>query len=108
MVPHLKVEEAVLRASSASIPARSPAFRTSSAANAWSCCTRAPTLTPAELWQQLSDTDLPKLWLPKRENIYQVDSIPTLGTGKLDLRGVKLKAQQLAAQVRVQADTQTA
>jgi hypothetical protein len=36
------------------------------------------------------------LWLPKRENIYQVDSLPTLGTGKLDLRAVKAK---LVAQV---------
>ena len=40
----------------------------------------------ADLWQRLSETDLPKLWLPKRENIYQVDALPTLGTGKLDLR----------------------
>ena len=54
-------------------------------------------MTPLELWQQLSETSLPKLWLPKRENVYQVDALPTLGTGKLDLVGVKAKAQQLAA-----------
>ena len=56
-------------------------------------------LAPEELWRRLSETDLPRLWLPKRENLYQVDSLPTLGTGKLDLRGVKAKAQQLAAAV---------
>jgi len=54
-------------------------------------------LTPAELWQRLSETDLPKLWIPKRENIYQVDALPTLGTGKLDLMRVKARAQELAA-----------
>ena len=56
-----------------------------------------PDMTPAELWRELSETNLPKLWIPKRENIYQVDALPTLGTGKLDLVGVKAKAQQLAA-----------
>jgi hypothetical protein len=34
--------------------------------------------------------------VPKRENIYRVDAIPTLGTGKLDLRGAKAKAIELA------------
>ena len=53
-------------------------------------------ITPAVLWQRLSETDLPKLWVPKRENLYPVDALPQLGTGKLDLRGVKLLAQILA------------
>ena len=55
-----------------------------------------PDVAPAALWKSLSETDLPKLWIPKRENFYQVDALPTLGTGKLDLMGVKAKAQQLA------------
>jgi acyl-[acyl-carrier-protein]-phospholipid O-acyltransferase/long-chain-fatty-acid--[acyl-carrier-protein] ligase len=54
-------------------------------------------MTPLDLWQHLSETSLPKLWLPKRENVYPVDTLPTLGTGKLDLAGVKAKAQQLVA-----------
>jgi len=54
-------------------------------------------MTPLDLWQRLSETSLPKLWLPKRENVYQVEALPTLGTGKLDLVGVKARAQQLAA-----------
>jgi acyl-[acyl-carrier-protein]-phospholipid O-acyltransferase/long-chain-fatty-acid--[acyl-carrier-protein] ligase len=51
---------------------------------------------PAELWHALAQTDLPRLWLPKQENIYPVDALPTLGTGKLDLRGVKAMAAMLA------------
>jgi acyl-[acyl-carrier-protein]-phospholipid O-acyltransferase/long-chain-fatty-acid--[acyl-carrier-protein] ligase len=56
--------------------------------------------TSKEVWQRLSESDLPKLWIPKRENIYSVDSIPTLGTGKLDLRGAKATAIELASASR--------
>ena len=55
-----------------------------------------PTITPEELWHRLSATDLPKLWLPKLENIHRVDELPVLGTGKLDLRGVRARALELA------------
>ena len=54
-------------------------------------------MPPNELWRALSDSELPRLWLPKRENICQLEALPTLGTGKLDLVAVKAKAQQLAA-----------
>ena len=53
-------------------------------------------MEPAEVWRRLAETDLPKLWLPRRENIYPVESIPTLGTGKLDLRGVQARVLELA------------
>ena len=56
-------------------------------------------LTPADLWQRLSESDMPRLWLPKRENIYQVEALPQLGTGKLDLRAVKARAQQMSVTV---------
>jgi acyl-[acyl-carrier-protein]-phospholipid O-acyltransferase/long-chain-fatty-acid--[acyl-carrier-protein] ligase len=55
-----------------------------------------PTITPEDLWHRLSKTDLPKLWLPKLENIHRVESLPVLGTGKLDLRGVRMRALELA------------
>ena len=42
--------------------------------------------TPEDLWDKLSRTDLPKLWIPKRDNLYHIEAIPTLGTGKVDLR----------------------
>ncbi len=58
------------------------------------CC---PDVLPGDLWRRLTSTELPKLWVPKRENIYQIDAIPTLGTCKLDLVAVKAKAQQLVA-----------
>jgi acyl-[acyl-carrier-protein]-phospholipid O-acyltransferase/long-chain-fatty-acid--[acyl-carrier-protein] ligase len=95
MVPHLKVEECIYRLIGdhrcvvTGIPdeqrgERLVAFYT------------RPDMTPADLWRALSDSELPKLWLPKRENICQIDALPTLGTGKLDLVAVKAKAQQIA------------
>jgi hypothetical protein len=32
---------------------------------------------------------MPKLWLPKREDLRFIEVIPTLGTGKVDLRSVR-------------------
>jgi len=49
-------------------------------------------LTANVLWQHLFRTDLPKLWIPKREHFYAVETIPLLGTGKVDLRAAKLTA----------------
>jgi acyl-[acyl-carrier-protein]-phospholipid O-acyltransferase/long-chain-fatty-acid--[acyl-carrier-protein] ligase len=54
-------------------------------------------MAPAELWQKLSETEMPRLWIPKRENLYRVEALPQLGTGKLDLRGLKLRAEELMA-----------
>jgi acyl-[acyl-carrier-protein]-phospholipid O-acyltransferase/long-chain-fatty-acid--[acyl-carrier-protein] ligase len=46
-------------------------------------------MTPQQLWERLCQTDLPRLWLPKREDLFFAESIPTLGTGKVDLRRVR-------------------
>jgi hypothetical protein len=35
------------------------------------------------------------LWLPKREDLRLVEAIPTLGTGKVDLRAVRQLAVDL-------------
>ena len=41
------------------------------------------------LHRLLAESDLPNLWKPGRECYVAVDALPLLGTGKLDLRGVK-------------------
>jgi len=38
---------------------------------------------------ELASAKLPNLWVPDKESFYQVDEIPVLGTGKLDLQGLK-------------------
>ncbi len=89
MVPHMKIEEevqAILGEPHACVVTSVPdelkgerlvAFYTD------------PDMTPQELWDQLSATGLPKLWVPKREDLRRIDAIPTLGTGKTDLRAVR-------------------
>ncbi len=46
-------------------------------------------MLPDELWERLNQKDLPKIWIPKRENFHQVDDIPLLGSGKRDLKKIK-------------------
>jgi acyl-[acyl-carrier-protein]-phospholipid O-acyltransferase/long-chain-fatty-acid--[acyl-carrier-protein] ligase len=46
--------------------------------------------------EKFAQCDLPALWKPKANQFLHVDSIPVLGTGKVDLRGVKSLAASLA------------
>jgi acyl-[acyl-carrier-protein]-phospholipid O-acyltransferase/long-chain-fatty-acid--[acyl-carrier-protein] ligase len=46
--------------------------------------------------EKFGTSDLPNLWKPKADAFYRVDAFPMLGTGKLDLRGVKETAAKLA------------
>jgi acyl-[acyl-carrier-protein]-phospholipid O-acyltransferase/long-chain-fatty-acid--[acyl-carrier-protein] ligase len=37
----------------------------------------------------------PPLWVPSSENFYPVDELPVLGSGKLDLRQLKVLAVEI-------------
>ncbi|HEX9759655.1 MAG TPA: AMP-binding protein, partial [Candidatus Acidoferrales bacterium] len=39
--------------------------------------------------EQLSNAGLPNLWVPKASHFFRVESLPYLGTGKLDLRRIR-------------------
>ena len=45
--------------------------------------------TPNEIIGELKEKGLPNLWLPSADSFHQVEQIPILGTGKLDLKGIK-------------------
>jgi acyl-[acyl-carrier-protein]-phospholipid O-acyltransferase/long-chain-fatty-acid--[acyl-carrier-protein] ligase len=94
MVPHVKIEEAI-GSVAGDCPCAVTAVADDQRGERLVALYAHPDLSPGELWQRLSQTDLPRLWLPKRENLYQVEGLPMLGTGKLDLRGVKTRAQEL-------------
>jgi acyl-[acyl-carrier-protein]-phospholipid O-acyltransferase/long-chain-fatty-acid--[acyl-carrier-protein] ligase len=53
----------------------------------------------APILEKLSHCDLPALWKPKANHFVHVDSIPTLGTGKMDLRAIRALATLQAAEV---------
>ena len=44
--------------------------------------------TPAEIVEHLKSAGLPNLFIPSANSFLQVDEIPVLGTGKLDLKGL--------------------
>lgn len=46
---------------------------------------------------RLPELQLPNLWVPKRNQFVSVDQIPTLGSGKLDLRSIREIAKRSAA-----------
>ena len=50
--------------------------------------TRLP-ISVDELCEKLKATDLPNLWIPRRDLFHEVDAIPVLGTGKVSLSEVK-------------------
>jgi acyl-[acyl-carrier-protein]-phospholipid O-acyltransferase/long-chain-fatty-acid--[acyl-carrier-protein] ligase len=50
----------------------------------------------APVLEKLPACDLPALWKPRASQFFRVDAIPVLGTGKIDLRGVKAMAAALA------------
>jgi acyl-[acyl-carrier-protein]-phospholipid O-acyltransferase/long-chain-fatty-acid--[acyl-carrier-protein] ligase len=43
---------------------------------------------------RLDQTGLPNLWVPRPQAFFKVDAIPYLGTGKLDLRRIRLLATE--------------
>jgi len=95
MVPHLLVEDMISKACG-DAPCAVTGLPDERKGERLAVLYTDMSLTPEELWRRLSETDLPKLWLPKLENIHRVEELPVLGTGKLDLRRVRTLAQELA------------
>jgi acyl-[acyl-carrier-protein]-phospholipid O-acyltransferase/long-chain-fatty-acid--[acyl-carrier-protein] ligase len=96
MVPHVRIEEAINRilGSAASVVTSVPdeqkgeklvAFYTQNG------------ISRDQLWEQLNSSELPKLWIPKRENFHLLETLPVLGTGKIDLKQVKRLALEKTA-----------
>ncbi|MBI5643678.1 MAG: MFS transporter [Deltaproteobacteria bacterium] len=94
MIPHIKVEETiskVLGGCHCAVTAlpdeqkgeRIIAFYTKNA-------------PPMEVWKRLLEAGLPKLWLPKREDLYHIDELPSTASGKVDIKKIKLLAMELA------------
>lgn len=95
MVPHIQIEESILvilgeeqddlTVGVTSVPDEKKGERII-------VLHKALTKSPSEILKGLTAMGLPNLFLPSEDSFIQVDAIPMLGTGKLDLRGL----QQLA------------
>jgi len=93
MVPHMKVEEQVQTLIAEHHVCVVTAVPDDTKGERLVVFYTDPDVTPHGLWERLCQTELPRLWVPKREELHFIESIPTLGTGKVDLRAVR----QLAA-----------
>jgi acyl-[acyl-carrier-protein]-phospholipid O-acyltransferase/long-chain-fatty-acid--[acyl-carrier-protein] ligase len=92
MVPHLNVEEAIQRfiqdgsqddmlAVVTSVPDEKKGERLV-------VVHKPMAKTPQEVCEHLKKSGLPNLWIPGADSFIQVDEIPMLGSGKLDLKGL--------------------
>ena len=92
MVPHIKVEEtiqAVTEADPDELTFAVTGVPDPTRGERWSCCIptcRTRSMKSAATWRPQG---LPNIWIPSQDSFCQVDTIPVLGTGKLDLRGLK-------------------
>ncbi len=100
MVPHLIVEDALHRALGSSEPKLVVTSLPDEKRGEKLVVLHTPLeISVDELLRRLRDQDLPALWMPRREDFFSVDSLPLLGSGKLDLQRVKALAAELAASV---------
>ena len=52
--------------------------------------------TPEEIVEQLREQSISNLWIPKVKNFHPVDKLPLLGSGKLDLAGLRAMIDRLS------------
>ncbi|MDD5597086.1 MAG: AMP-binding protein [Victivallaceae bacterium] len=57
-----------------------------------------PDLEPENIILELRKRNIANLWIPKAENFIKVDHVPILGSGKLDVAGIRKLCEELAKQ----------
>ncbi len=104
MVPHLKIEE-LLSEFLDTTPEDDEDDHLAVAVTAVPCEKKGERLvvlytrdhkTVDEMTGVLKDAGLPNVFIPSADSYYRVDALPILGTGKIDLKGIKDKALELA------------
>jgi acyl-[acyl-carrier-protein]-phospholipid O-acyltransferase/long-chain-fatty-acid--[acyl-carrier-protein] ligase len=87
MVPHVRIEEAIneMLGDACSVVTAVPDPVRGERLVAFYTKQDVP---PEELWERLCQSELPRLWIPRRDSVLVIDAITTLGTGKTDLRAV--------------------
>ena len=89
MVPHMKVEEEIQALLDEKHAATVISVADETRGERLIAFYSDPAISPAELWERLTATSLPRLWIPKREDLRPMESIPTVGSGKVDIQRLK-------------------
>ena len=98
MVPHLKVEECLVRIcedptnTDAGIQLAVTSVPDEKKGERLIVLHKPMTKAIAQVIDELAREGLPNLWIPSNDSFVEVGEIPILGTGKLDLRGMKQMA----------------
>ncbi len=101
MVPHIRVEEAITEAVKPEAGSNDVMVAVTSVADPKKgekliVLHQQLPIPAKELWSRLNRSGLPKIWVPQRDAFHQIEQMPLLGTGKLDLRALKAMAQEAA------------
>ncbi|MBI5888746.1 MAG: MFS transporter [Deltaproteobacteria bacterium] len=94
MVPHIRIEQAILDAGGGG--AAVTAVPDGSRGERIVAFYTANDVTEGDLRARLLKTDMPRLWIPKKENIHFTREIPVAASGKADMK--RIKAMALALQ----------
>ena len=102
MVPHVTVEEKlndVLGATDGQLLAVVAAVRDLKKGERLVVLHLPMELSPREVCKRLAAEGLPNLWIPSPDSFSEIEEIPVLGSGKLDLKGVTtIAAERFAAE----------
>ena len=97
MVPHVKVEDCINGVLGEQHTSVVTSVADSTKGERLVAFYTNPQLAAHEVWERLCGTELPKLWIPKRDDLHFIENVPTLGTGKVDLRTVRRLAMEVTA-----------
>lgn len=95
MVPHIRVEEEILRlidvddSDEAQVLCAVTAVPDAKKGERLVVLHRPLECSVSDIRDGLQKAGLPNLWIPSADSFVEVDEIPLLGTGKLDLRGIR-------------------
>lgn len=97
MVPHLRVEEEITKAmqgagATGSVPCAVTSVPDRRKGERLVVLHTPMTSAIADLNNHLQQAGLPNLWIPAADSYVEVEQIPLLGTGKLDLKGIQQTA----------------
>jgi hypothetical protein len=82
MVPHMKVEEEIQALIDPQCTCVVTAVPDEARGERLVAFFTDPAFEPQALWERLCLTPMPRLWLPKRDDLRFVEAIPSLGTGR--------------------------
>lgn len=98
MVPHIQIEEAIGRVVNSdellAVVTSVPDSRKGEKLVVLHCPME---MSPEQVCKALAEAGLPNLYIPSPDAFFEIEEIPVLGTGKLDLKGMRQLAEDKAA-----------